>query len=279
MSVIVRREQSIIASSAPENGAQNRSADGSSFEIFLNTPLAVPPDALGAELAVVQASIWNVSPNISEAFNNNTFTFTTGGQTFTETLPDGLYSLSAIGGYLSTLFVNRGLEPNLFLFSGQDSTQQAVVTMLNAGDSITIDDTSLMQTLGWNQPQTLTAGVDGESFFSDGPAELNRVNQYLIRSSIVPGGIPVNAKSVGVIARIPIGLDSPPGTQINYDPRNAVWCDASSLIASPKQSFSIDLLDQQLRPTPTAGEDYSLTILIRWSQLFDPEKQKSGLLG
>ena len=65
-----RPSEAFIISSAVENGATNKSSDGSSFELQFTRPLFLPSNAYNAKLEVIQANIWNKSPNISQ----NTFT-------------------------------------------------------------------------------------------------------------------------------------------------------------------------------------------------------------
>ena len=74
----------------------NRSADGSSFEIQFIRPLFLPPNAYNSKLEVIQANIWNKSPNISETLGNNTFTLKNDGGTFSIILDDGLYDLESL---------------------------------------------------------------------------------------------------------------------------------------------------------------------------------------
>ena len=132
MSVTVTRKVSFFFSSDPAAGSQALSADGDSFSVNLSPPLKIPKNALSCEFYVPQASIWNTSPNISSSFSNNTFKFTTSAAaapgTYTITFPEGLYSLEAIGSYLSAQFVNLSLPANLFTLSGNDSTSQTVIT-------------------------------------------------------------------------------------------------------------------------------------------------------
>ena len=140
MSTIVNKQVSLLFSSSPENGAQNVSADGSSFDVVLSSPLQIPRAAVTCSLSVIQASIWNTSPNISPDFNNNIFNFTTSNVanpgTHNIVFPEGLYSLDGFNGYISTFFTNNGLPSNLIVLTADDSTQKTVLTFLDAGDSV-----------------------------------------------------------------------------------------------------------------------------------------------
>ena len=54
----VPREISIILDSNPANGAINRSADGSSFEVQFQDPLLIPSNAINPTLDVEESNIW-----------------------------------------------------------------------------------------------------------------------------------------------------------------------------------------------------------------------------
>src|SRR5690348_4799178 len=116
MSVILKKSASYVFNSDTSAGAQNVSADGSMFQISLSSPLRIPRDAVDVKMGVIQANIWNTSPNISAAFGNNLFKFTTSvapAGTHTITIPDGLYSVAVLSSYLSSQFVNLGYPSNL----------------------------------------------------------------------------------------------------------------------------------------------------------------------
>ena len=55
--------------------------------------------------------------------------------------------------------------------------------------------------------------------------------------------------------------------QINFQPSQVQFFDASELIGRPKQFVRLSLVDQDLRPTPTAGDYWTVTLLIKYSVL------------
>ena len=71
--MLVPSEISMIVSSDPNNGAVNRSADGSYFEIQLQDGLALDASALNATLTVEEASIWWTVPNIITGQNDKMY--------------------------------------------------------------------------------------------------------------------------------------------------------------------------------------------------------------
>jgi hypothetical protein len=264
---LITRQTSRAFSSSPANGAQNVSADGSSYSVTLQRPLVIPPGALDAELACLTATVWNTSPNISAAFGNNIFTYTTAtapAGTYTVNILEGLYSLTALSGYISNALVNNGHPAGLFGLAADDATQRSIVIISNVGDSVDLSvANSVAPILGFGAV-VLTATVAGARFYSTSTAAFNRVDQYLIRSNIVAGGLPVNANTTGIVANIPITVS--PGSQIVYEPTNPIWVDATDLIASGRQNLDFALVDQLGRATPTAGEIYSCVLALRWTE-------------
>lgn len=250
--------------SNPEVGAENVSADGSRFEVNLNADLAIPASATDIELCVSQAAIWNVSPNLAASFGNNRFRYTTTtapAGVYDVLIPDGLWSLTGLGSYLSTQFVNNGHSAGLFKLSGQDSTQQSVITVATAGDSVQLASApnSVGTLLGFTAD--VIATVANFNAFSQGIAKLNRNNSYTIQSNICDG-IVVNRATSGVIASIPI--DAPPGSQINFDPRQLTWIPCPELRGVSRTRLTFQLGNQDLQPTPTSGELYTFIIQLRW---------------
>ena len=233
--MLLKRSVNFIFNSDPTSGSQNLSADGSSFQVSLNTPISIPKGAVDAQAGVLQAAVWNTAANISADFESNQFPFTTSvapAGTFPFTIPDGLYSLSGLNSYFSSQFGNLGLPSNLISLSGDSATQKSILTFLTNGDDadFTIAN-SVREVLGFNSA-VITAPSAGYSFFSDNVAQFNRVNSYIIASNLVSQGIPVSSQSRGIIATIPIS--AVPGSQVNYAPQNVLWFDATELIGRPK---------------------------------------------
>lgn len=89
-------EISMIVSSAPENGAVNRSADGSFFEIQLQDALTLPKDALNPTVCVEEALVWWSIPNILTGVNDKMYiTGTSALVSTTDKLTLGFPALSA----------------------------------------------------------------------------------------------------------------------------------------------------------------------------------------
>jgi hypothetical protein len=252
-------------SSSPTAGAENVSADGSGFEINLNSPLAIPASAKALELCVSQAGILNTSPNISASFGNNTFRYTTTtapAGVYDIVIPDGLWSLSGLGSYLSTQFINNGHSGALFTLTGQDSTQKSVLTIASAGDSAQLASApnSVGPLLGFTTD--VAAPVANFNAFSQNIAVFNRNISYTIRSNIC-NGLMVNRATSGVIAAIPI--TARPGSRINFDPRQLTWIPCQELSGTSRTQLNFQLGNQDLAATPTAGEIYTFVVQVRWA--------------
>jgi hypothetical protein len=71
--MMVPQEITMILSSDPNNGAVNKSSDGSYFEIQLQDGLNLPAEALSATLSVEEATVWWTIPNIITGQNDKMY--------------------------------------------------------------------------------------------------------------------------------------------------------------------------------------------------------------
>jgi hypothetical protein len=159
MSVIVDKQLSYTFSSNTSTGAQNVQNDGASFSVALNSPIYIPKGTVDCTIEVIQASVWNVSPNIAAEFGNNLLNFTYNEVPYEFVIPDGLYSLTDLNTTISRLLANAFLPGNLFLLSGDQSTQETVITYTVAGVRVdfTIND-SIRTVLGFDARLSPLAG-------------------------------------------------------------------------------------------------------------------------
>jgi hypothetical protein len=272
MSVIVKKQICYTFSSNTATGAQNIQNNGASFSVALNSPIYVPNGTVDCTVEVLQAAVWNTSPNIAADFGNNKLTFSYAESVYNFTIPDGLYGVKDLNTNISRLLANAGLPSNLFLLSGDDSTQKTIITYTVSGVIIDFNVANSIRTvLGFNA--RLSPGENsstaGQNDTSDNTAVFNRINSFFIRSSMVNNGLPLNNVGSGIIAAIPI--TAKPGSQINYAPTIPIPVDASNLIGTTLQFISFDLLDQDLRFVNTVGEYYSVTLAIRYKLLLTTE--------
>jgi hypothetical protein len=266
---LIERVESFIVSSDPANGAKNLSADGSTFTVQLNNPIAIPQAATNCTLEVIQASIWYTTPNISAALGNNQFVVVYndlyGPVVTTITIPDGLYSRSALNNLLQLEFVNEGLPADVIELAENSSTQQTVL-IFNYVD-YQVDFTgpnTCREILGFDSrlvPLAPTTIV-GQSEPSDNIAVFNTLNSYLISSNLIGNGIPVNDSGRNIITRVPISAK--PGSQINYSPYNPIRTSARNLIGKSMNQFDVWLTDQRGQKLDTFNEYYSAVLILRY---------------
>lgn len=265
-----RYNQSFFFTSSTAAGAQNVSSDGTQFAVQMDDPIAVPPDAVACEVGVISASIWNNSPNIGPGLgpggvDDNKFQYTTSvapAGTYTITLPTGLYSLSAIAAYLSSQFVNNGHPATLFAFGGQGATGLAFITILTNGDTAHFEQVGSIASILGFPAVAITATATNQTTYGTSIATLNRNNTYLISSTLISGGIPTNSNASGIIASVPIA--AAPGSLINWSATNVLWTPATELIGQRKSNFRFWLTNETGAATPTAGESWSFTVMIRF---------------
>ena len=250
-------------SSDPTLGAINVSPDGSSFQVDLNSGrgILVPRESTVCEICIMRASIWNSSPNIGPLYNNNRFKFISGGLMHTIAVPEGLWSLSALNTYLSTQFVTRGYQAGLFRLSGLDSTNQTAITFANLADTIDFTGPDTLRSVLGFDSRVVTVAVDNGTAYSDTAAAFNRNDSYQIATNLVTG-LQVNSSTSGVIGIIPITAS--PGSLITYDPMQLLWIPAPELIGAARSNLRFALQNQSGEPTPTEGEVWSATMVIRY---------------
>ena len=260
---LVKNSLSFIVSSNPANGARNVRLNGSFFTVQLDEPISVPATAKTCTLEVNNASVWWTVPNISVDLNNNMFYFNDGTADKSFEIPKGLYSVASLNTLFARELANLGYDGDLISVSGDDSTQRAILTFKTTGVSVdfTQPDTP-REILGFDSRVVGPSTVSGESFEGDTIAKFNSVNSFLLHSSIINGGIPVNDRGENIITKIPITVS--PGNQINYQPFQPVTTDASNLIGKYTNSFNVWLTDQDNNPVDTNEEYFDALIVLRW---------------
>lgn len=272
MSLIERQFCAFFNSDAQSGSIQTNDL-GNRFSVQLDTPLTIPRDSLYASLEVVSAKVWNVSPNISSSIGNNHFYFTYGGQEYDMELPDGLYGIAEMNMFFEIYFgKNESLPNDLFELEENSATQKASVKFNYVG--VAIDFTkpnSAIDVLGFytsregdnfTSTKVISSTIKGESFLAPNEANFNRIVNYYIVSNMLSDGIPINNKSTGIISEVPINVVV--GSLITYVPLNPMRVDCSDLIGQGKQLVSFGLVDQLGREISTAGESWSLGIVIRY---------------
>ena len=264
--MLVEYQQSYIFTSDTTLGATNKSADGSTFTVNLNTPLSIPKEAIAPTVELIGATIWYNTPNISAALGNNQFRYIVSATPEVFTIPDGLYSLAALNDLISREVVNDGYASDLIVITGDDATQFSVFTfgVVGAQVDLTITDTpfALLGFTNRLSPVAPSTSI-GQSDPGDSVADFNQVESYLVHSSMVANGVPVNNSGSNILSDIPIDVGV--GRQIVFSPRNPRRTGISELTGHPVGSFRFWLTSQDSNfYVDTRGETWSATVLIRY---------------
>lgn len=267
--MMIPEEISLIVSSDTANGAINKSADGSTFEIQLQTPIDIPKEAKNVNITVEEATVWWTIPNIVSGENDlmringpNTSDVLT---QFDITIPQGLYDISGLNAEINRLLETAGakVSPNpLISLSANTSTQKVQIRYGYA--TVAIDFTI---------PQTprLILGYDSSVYFvgsapitvsAPNVAQFNQVNYFLIHSDLVNQGLRFNNTYNQTIAQVLITV--PPGSQIVSTPFNPPKSNAQELAGTKRRNLRFYLTDDRNRPVNTNTENWTARIVIHY---------------
>jgi hypothetical protein len=272
---MIQKEVTLIVSSDPNNGAQNVTADGSTFEVQYQgiSPTAIPAQAKDITVEVQAADIWWTVPNVITGVNDKFQLTDTGADSGTVysgtvTIAQGLYDLQGLANAIETQLVNAGAAQGTISFSADTATQKVLITANFIG--ISIDFTiaqSVRNLLGFNS-QVLGPSVSKPfTWIADNVAAFNQVNYFLIHGDIADKGLPFNDNYSQILAQVLI--DVAPGSQITYTPFNPARSFATRLRGQKKTTFRYYLTDDQNRLVNTAGEVWSARLVIRYQ--IDPK--------
>jgi hypothetical protein len=106
--MLIPQERSILITSDPAQGAINRSADGSSFEIQLDEAIQIPKEALNVQVICEESTVWWTVPNIITGINDTFYIFGDDDQVvpvpqlFVVQIPQGLYDLTGLNNALQS---------------------------------------------------------------------------------------------------------------------------------------------------------------------------------
>jgi hypothetical protein len=268
--MFAEHEINFLVSSDIENGASNKSADGSQFEVQLQDPLKIPKDAINPTVSIEESNIWWTVPNIINGLNDKFYmTAPNAGDVLTPfniTVPQGLYDLSGLAQAILRELANAGAKTNpspVLTFSPDDATQKVEIKANYVGTQIdfTQPQTS-REILGFNAQVLGPNGIAPFSWIADNPAAFNTVNYFLIHSSLVSQGIRINNSYNQILGQVLI--DVPPGSQITSSPRHPARVNASELRGGQYTNLRFWLTDDKNRAVNTSGENWSARIVIRY---------------
>lgn len=260
----IPEEFNILVSSDPLNGARNRTADGSSFSVQLNTPIQIPAEAKHIHVSVPNSTIWNVVPNIIEGVNDTMY-ITENANNYVIVIPQGLYDLPSLNNAIAIQLENEGAltNPSILTLVADESTQKVIIKANYTGVSIdfTPDDT-FRDILGFDARVVGPSTLAPENFIADNVAGFNVLEYFKIHSDIVPMGIQQNEDFDQTIAQVQIS--ALPGSQIIDAPFLPAKSEASYLAGTKKKSIRFWLTDQRNNLVNTNGEYYSARITIAY---------------
>jgi hypothetical protein len=260
---MVERQAAYVFSSKGA-GVYVETPAGDRFSVSLTSPLTIPAGAVNATGEVVQSTIWNVSPNISATIGNNVFRYLVDAVSFSFTIPTGLYTLSGLSSALAVGFESNGHASNLITLIPSDATQRVYLRFADAAQADFQADTPF-EILGFAAGSIVPAAPanEGESVLAPNTASFNRINYYVLHSSLANGGgIPTNDASDSTIGVVQI--TARPGSQISSAPVNPLRFGMTGMVGTPLSRVQFWLTDDQLRPVDTLGETWSATIVIRY---------------
>ena len=272
------RKACYIFSSSPLQGAKNIQDNGSRFSVQMNYPLYIPNGAQNATCEVVQANIWNTSPNISPSFNNDMFVAFDGTNMIYIKIDKGLYDITTLVAQLelqwdSYLAADGKTAAsiswaNLFTITGNDSTQKVSIQFETDSKTNTYIDwkqSTIRDILGFDITSAQKPLVTKGSITAQYIADFNNLNAYYLHSDLVGQGIPTNSIYGQVISVIPV--TSAPGNLIVYQGQyENLFADCNNLIGSinGRSTFSFWLTTENNTVIDMNGEEYSFTLLFKW---------------
>lgn len=218
------------------------------LETYLNPPLRISRNAENIKVRLLNASIWNTSPNVTQRSGENKLFFTYYGKSgpaatyqpenYTITFPDGLYSLEEMQTTLSRLLLEQDLASDLIQLGGDMATARVTFATSSLtgpggvgalGLLIIRNLAGSMRTiLGLGSDPNLTVQVPFNQIVrAPFKAQFNRVNWFELHSTIAAPGLSVNGVTRNVLGKV--YPDKAPNSMVVYNPSYPVVCDAALL--------------------------------------------------
>ncbi len=267
ISQLTEHEIPIIISSDVNAGAQNKSADGSTFEIILEDAIDIPAQAKSCIIQVQEATVWWVIPNILTGIND-TFYVEHGAANFVAVIPQGLYDLPGLNEALDRELTDPavGAPAGLITFLADEPTQKVVIKLNLATTQVDFTQADTFRVLlGYDSQLIPAAGPSAAVDFqqiADNIANFSAIEYFLIHSDLVNRGIRTNNRYDQTIAQVLITV--PPGSQQVSTPFNPPKVPAWELIGSIRNRATFWLTDQTGTLVNTNGEDFSARLVIKY---------------
>jgi hypothetical protein len=258
----------ILVSNNPAIGAQRVSDDGATFTIRVDGGLGVPDTAKNVNVSVINADLWNNSPNVVEGKNTIEFKTNSVDPWKSVDIPPGLYDGSSIGdAILDALRGHPELPDDLGItIEPVEASGVMKITFTIVENSIGFFAYSILRfkfnevgvLLGF--PNEITAAP---VLTSQTEPRFNTLNYWLIQSDIVPQGIPVNGQYDAILAKITSDVES--NFQVLYEPINPGMVPAQHLAGSAKSTYIFSLINDSFRPVNTRGEFWAAQLRISYA--------------
>jgi len=271
----IERKITYIFSSDPAKGAQAIQQNGSVFSVNLQYPISLPIGTQYATMEVHSASIWYVTPNISEALGNNRLTINDGVNDYPLVIADGLYNFPQLVNAIQITFNSQTVPvppahqfEEMFAFNADNATQRVAISVLEAYGTITWNVPNPIRNIfGFTDAANDTTPpvailVAPRVYVGNEQAAFNAINQFYISGNLVHTGIPSNSNSSNLMTVVYI--DRPPGSQINYQPQQPLLIDAAELIGGQRTNFTFRLTNERFESLDTFGEYWSFIVTIRF---------------
>lgn len=258
----------LLLNSSTLSGAKNKSVDGSRFDITLDQPIQIPFAARNVTIAMEEAVVWWVMPNIVSGVNSN-FELDDGvNPPYSVSVPTGLYNLFQLEASINSLIVSAGGASGIFNFLEDTSTQKVVIriNVVGAFVDFTIAN-SVREILGFASVLVGPFGSAPIDTSGANTAAFNTIEYFLIHTNLVDEGVRVNNQYSQIVGTVLI--DESPGNQIKSRPFNPPKSSADTLIGQKQNIIHAWITDQDNNPVNTNGEDWTARLVIRYIHEID----------
>ena len=272
--------ENFIFSSNPANGAVNRSADGSRFTIQFSDPFFLPDNSYNSKCSIIQSNIWNVSPNISPALQNNILQVSDNNGVHTIQIETGLYDLDTLATQIAhqvdNIPINRPAFPfrDMVNITGNESTNRLYIefkynaTLANLQfiwQNSTVRDLMGFNATSLTRPTNPSTATTSFTLVSEDFPKFNQYNSFVIHSTLVNQGIRLNNSYDSILCQIPIRASV--GELDSFRSQEpSVFSLCNNLIGTQSQIWSVDfwLTSETNIPLDQRGEYWDFVLLLSW---------------
>lgn len=242
---------------------------GSRFNFTMSPPLTIGPTFTSVHISVPTSTIWWTTPNISSGLNDKFYVHgpdINNVQTdFIVTIPQGLYDVDQLEEAILSSLENSGARVTPFALIRLNASNAAGKVQFRFNypqTSVLFKNDSPWNVLGFSNKigENLISSVNGITQLAPSVANFNPVDSFLIHSSLVQMGIPVNNIYSSVISQVLI--TKPPGSQIITESIHPAILPAHELIGTKTSVITMWLTDSKNRPVDTGGEPWSARIVL-----------------